>query len=177
MMPSPASPAIISASELLTAKRPGGVLHFITCATPAYLEAHGMPTHPDELTQHQCINYILSSSKQVLAWDFERDGVSLRKTPVGRFAVNSSEALMMAGLAGLGVMRVPSFLVNEQLRSGRLQRVLGDWDTAPVPLHVVYPQSRHLSATVRAFVEWVAELFAEMPHMQVNRAPRRPMEQ
>jgi LysR family transcriptional regulator for bpeEF and oprC len=137
-----------------------GVLHFITCATPAYLEAHGRPTHPDELTRHQCINYILSSSKQVLAWDFERQGVSLRKTHAGRFAVNSSEALMIAGLAGLGVMRLPSFLANEHLRSGRLERVLVDWDTAPVPLHVVYPQSRHLSATVRAFVEWVAELFA-----------------
>jgi len=137
-----------------------GILHFITCATPAYLAQHGRPAHPDELAAHECINYILSSSKQVLAWDFERAGVSLRSTVPGRFAVNNSEALMMAGLAGLGIMQLPSFLVDDYLRDGQLERVLDDWATDPVPLHVVYPQSRHLSATVRAFVEWVSALFA-----------------
>lgn len=137
-----------------------GILHFITCAAPAYLAQHGRPAHPDELAGHECINYILSSSKQVLAWDFERGSDSIRSTPPGRFAVNNSEALMMAGLAGLGIMQLPSFLVDDYLRGGQLERVLDDWDTDPVPLHVVYPQSRHLSATVRAFVEWVSELFA-----------------
>jgi LysR family transcriptional regulator for bpeEF and oprC len=137
-----------------------GILHFITCAAPSYLAQHGRPAHPDELAAHECINYILSSSKQVLAWDFERAGESLRSTLPGRFAVNNSEALMMAGLAGLGIMQLPSFLVDDYLRGGQLERVLDDWDTDPVPLHVVYPQSRHLSATVRAFVEWVSELFA-----------------
>lgn len=137
-----------------------GVLHFITCATPEYLALHGRPAHPDQLAGHDCICYIRSSTKQLLGWDFERNGESLRSTPHGRFAVNSSEALMMAGLAGLGIMQLPSFLADDYLRSGKLERVLGDWDTDPVPLHVVYPQNRHLSATVRAFVEWVAELFA-----------------
>jgi LysR family transcriptional regulator for bpeEF and oprC len=137
-----------------------GILHFITCATPAYLAQHGRPAHPDELAAHECINYIMSSSKQMLAWDFERGGDSIRSTPPGRFAVNNSEALMMAGLAGLGIMQLPSFLVDDYLRDGQLERVLDDWDTDPVPLHVVYPQSRHLSATVRAFVEWVSALFA-----------------
>lgn len=137
-----------------------GILHFITCATPEYLALHGRPAHPDQLAGHDCICYIRSSTKQLLGWDFERDGESLRSTPHGRFAVNSSEALMMAGLAGLGIMQLPSFLADDYLRSGKLERVLEDWDTDPVPLHVVYPQNRHLSATVRAFVEWVAELFA-----------------
>lgn len=137
-----------------------GILHFITCATPEYLALHGRPAHPDQLAGHDCICYIRSSTKQLLAWDFERDGESLRSTPHGRFAVNSSEALMTAGLAGLGIMQLPSFLADDYLRSGKLERVLEDWDTDPVPLHVVYPQNRHLSATVRAFVEWVAELFA-----------------
>ena len=137
-----------------------GILSFITCAAPAYLAQRGRPTHPDELAGHECIHYILSSTKQVLAWDFKRGGDSLRSTPHGRFAVNNSQALMMAGLAGLGIMQLPSFLVDDYLRGGQLERVLGGWDTDPVPLHVVYPQSRHLSATVRAFVEWISELFA-----------------
>jgi LysR family transcriptional regulator for bpeEF and oprC len=148
-----------------------GILHFITCATPAYLAQHGRPAHPDQLADHECISYIASSTKQLLAWDFERNGESLRSTPPGRFAVNSSEALMMAGLAGLGIMQLPSFLVDDYLRSGELERVLGDWDTDPVPLHVVYPQNRHLSATVRAFVEWVAELFAG--DARLNTAPEQ----
>jgi len=136
-----------------------GVMHFTTCAAPAYLAQHGRPSHPDELPQYQCISYILPN-KQVLAWDFERAGNSIRRTPPGRFAVNNAEALMMAGLAGLGIMQLPSFLVDDCLRNGQLERVLDDWGIDPVPLHVVYPQSRHLSATVRAFVEWVSELFA-----------------
>ena len=121
------------------------------------------------MAAHDCINYLTSSPRQLLAWDFERNGESLRSTPPGRFAVNSSEALMAAGLAGLGIMQLPSFLVDDYLRSGVLERVLGDWDTDPVPLHVVYPQNRHLSATVRAFVEWVAELFAG--DQRLNAAP------
>jgi LysR family transcriptional regulator for bpeEF and oprC len=141
-----------------------GVMHFITCAAPAYLAQHGRPSHPDELPQYQCISYILPN-KQVLTWDFERAGNSIRRAPPGRFAVNNAEALMMAGLAGLGIMQLPSFLVDDCLRSGQLERVLDDWGTDPTPLHVVYPQSRHLSATVRAFVEWVSELFAGDPRL------------
>jgi LysR family transcriptional regulator for bpeEF and oprC len=73
---------------------------------------------------------------------------------------------MAAGLSGLGVMQLPSFLLPQHLAAGRLELLLQEWRSDPLPLHVVYPQNRHLSAKVRAFVEWIAELFAAEPALQ-----------
>ena len=67
---------------------------------------------------------------------------------------------MAAGLAGLGVIQAPHFMVQQHLASGALRPVLPEWSTAAMPLHVVYPPNRHLSNKLRIFVDWVAELFA-----------------
>jgi len=72
-----------------------------------------------------------------------------------------------AGLAGLGVAQMPVFVACPYLRSGQFELLLDDWWVDPLPLHVVYPQNRHLSAKVRAFVEWVAELFADHPALRL----------
>ena len=74
-------------------------------------------------------------------------------------AVNDSNAYLTAGLAGLGIFQTARFAVAEQLSKGELVQVLGDWNCDGVPLHVVYPPNRHLSAKVRVFVEWMAEVF------------------
>jgi LysR family transcriptional regulator, regulator for bpeEF and oprC len=63
---------------------------------------------------------------------------------------------------------MPLFIARPYLTSGRLEWVLQDWCVDPVPLHVVYPQNRHLSAKVRAFVEWVAELFSDYQELQFD---------
>jgi LysR family transcriptional regulator for bpeEF and oprC len=71
-------------------------------------------------------------------------------------------------VAGLGIMQMAAYMVEPLLASGALELVLEDWTSAPLPMHVVYPHNRHLSAKVRVFVEWVAELFARHPALQLQ---------
>ncbi|MDB5841855.1 MAG: transcriptional regulator [Herminiimonas sp.] len=153
------------ADSTLIARRVG-VLYFSTCAAPSYLARHGRPEHPEDLKRHRCINYFSAKTGNIIDWDFVRNGKRIQLALPGAFAVNNSDAHMAAGLSGLGVMQLPSFLLPRHLEAGRLELVLDDWCTDPIPLHVVYPQNRHLSAKVRVFVEWIAELFAVDPKLQ-----------
>jgi LysR family transcriptional regulator for bpeEF and oprC len=149
-----------------------GILQFINCASPAYLRKHGYPAHPNELaTGHRCINYFSSKTGKSHEWDFMRGEESLTITPPGSLRVNDATADLRAGLEGLGIVRLTTYSADRYLRSGELEAVLTDWSSAPMPVQVVYPQNRHLSAKVRVFVEWVADLFAQDPLLQTQAAP------
>ncbi|MFO1205033.1 MAG: LysR family transcriptional regulator [Burkholderiales bacterium] len=133
---------------------------FVTCATPAYLARFGVPLHPRDLERHRCIRYLMPKSGRIVEWNLVRAGEQITTPSADAFvAVNDGEAYVAAGLAGLGVLHAPSFLVDDALADGRLVHLLEDWATDPLPVYVMYPQNRHLSAKVRAFVDWVAELF------------------
>ena len=143
-----------------------GILYFATCATPSYLEQFGRPTHPHELMQHKCVNYFSAKTGKIFDWDFTKDGERLQLALPAHFAVNNSDAYLIAGLSGLGIMQIPTFTLAGYFESGQLALVLEDWLSDPIPLHVVYPQNRHLSAKVRVFVEWIAELFRGQKRIQ-----------
>jgi LysR family transcriptional regulator for bpeEF and oprC len=147
-----------------------GVLQFVTCAAPAYLKTHGVPRHPDDLARHRCINFFSSKTGKIFEWDFARGDETLVFATPSNFAVNDSVAYMRAGLSGLGIMQASSYAADAHIAAGTLERVLADWSTTPLPINVVYPQNRHLSAKVRVFVEWVADLFADTPGFQTKPA-------
>lgn len=147
-----------------------GILHFITCAAPAYLERYGRPAHPHDLRQHRCVNYFSARTGKVYDWDFSRDGERIQLPLRGHLAVNDSTAYVSAGLAGLGVMQMTDFMVAPMIEDGQLEVLLPEWTSDPLPIHVVYPQNRHLSAKVRVFVEWVAELLSNHPGMRLPKA-------
>ena len=156
------------ADSTLIARRVG-LLNFVTCAAPAYLERFGTPTHPRDLERHRCINYFSSKTGKIYRWDYSRDGERIEMALPGVVALNDSNAYLTAGLAGLGIIMMPDVQLNNHGGNGsRLVRVLQDWVTDPLPLHVVYPQNRHLSAKVRVFVEWVADLMASHPQMRLR---------
>lgn len=150
-----------------------GVLNFVTVAAPSYLARHGRPTHPDDLQRHRCVNYFSSKTGKILQWDFTRGDERIQVPMPGAIALNDSNAYVSAGVAGLGVLQVAEVMMGPLLADGKLEQVLADWQIDFMPMHVVYPQNRHLSAKVRVFVEWVAELFANNPGMQLK-TPRRP---
>lgn len=154
------------ADSTLIARRLG-TLHFITCAAPSYIARNGRPVHPHELLRHLCINYFSSKTGKVFDWDFARDDEKLQIRLSGQIAVNDSDAYLSAALAGMGVAQMPSFVLRPYVESGQLEVLLSDWWIDPLPMHVVYPQNRHLSAKVRAFVEWIAELFADHPALEI----------
>ncbi|HYD61075.1 MAG TPA: LysR family transcriptional regulator [Noviherbaspirillum sp.] len=160
------------ADSTLIARRIGQ-LHFVTCAAPSYIALHGRPQHPNDLLQHDCVNYFSAKTGKIMEWDFAKDGERIQMRVPGRIAVNDANAYMTATLAGMGVSQMAAFVICPFLQSGELELLLEDWTIDPVPLHVVYPQNRHLSAKVRVFVEWISELFADLPalHIRAGRCP------
>jgi LysR family transcriptional regulator for bpeEF and oprC len=143
--------------DSLVARRVGQ-LDFIVCATPGYLVQYGVPLHPQDLERHRCVNYFSSKTGRIFPWDFSRDGERVELQLDGPVAANDGEAYLAAGLAGLGVFMAVVPDVADHLAAGTVRRVLADWRTDPLPIFVMYPQNRHLSAKVRAFVDWVADL-------------------
>lgn len=155
------------ADSTLIARRIG-MLYAVTCAAPSYLATHGRPQHPHELLQHRCINYFSAKTGKIYEWDFARAGERIQLRVPGTVALNDSDAYLEASLAGMGVGQMALASVRPHLETGRLELVLDDWCVDPIPLHVVYPQNRHLSAKVRVFVEWIAELFAGHDELQTG---------
>jgi LysR family transcriptional regulator for bpeEF and oprC len=147
-----------------------GVLHFAVAGTPAYFAKHGRPTHPDQLVNHRCINYFSPKTGKTMEWDFVRDGDTIYVPVPACLAVNDSTVYMTAGLQGLGLVQMASYKIDEMVASGQMELVLEDWTSAPMPINVVYPENRHLSAKVRVFVEWVADLLMSHPRLQLKKA-------
>lgn len=137
-----------------------GDVDIVFCAAPSYLARRGMPQHPQDLRQHHFVNYFATRFGKFFEWNFNRGRERIELPLEGLIAVDDSEAYLEAGLAGLGVFAMATFMVADALTDGRLIRVLADWHTDPVPIYVMYPQHRHLSVKVRVFSEWVAELVA-----------------
>ena len=138
-----------------------GEFHFIACATPEYLKRHGMPSHPSDLDYgHYVVRFFSPRTGRVFPFDFTKDGERLEIQGRCIVSVNDSNAYLAAGLAGLGIIQGPTFMVQRHIASGELEPVLADWWSEPIPVHVVYPPNRHLSTKVRIFVDWVADLFA-----------------
>lgn len=146
--------------QSLVARRIGN-LALVTVATPAYLAQHGTPGHPRELEDgHVIVNYVSPRTGRPCGHLFEKDGETIEIAGRHQISVNDSNAHIAALLAGLGISQTARFAAAPYLASGELVRLLPDWSHSAIPMHVVYPPNRHLSAKVRAFVEWVAELFA-----------------
>jgi LysR family transcriptional regulator for bpeEF and oprC len=148
-----------------------GVVNFVTAASPAYLERFGTPQHPNDLERHRCVNYFSTKTGKSYDWDFQRGDEKIIVPVRGEIALNDSNAYVHAGLAGLGVIQMTDYLMMQHVAAGRMVRLLADWTSEPVPVHIVYPQNRHLSAKVRVFVEWVSDLFARNPYMHMNALP------
>jgi len=148
--------------QSLVARRIGNFA-LITAATPAYLAKHGTPSHPRELEDgHVLVNFFSARTGRPYPNIFEKDGERIELAGRYQLSVNESNAHLAAMLAGLGISQVTRFMAAPHLASGALVEVMDDWKHPPIPIHVVYPPNRHLSARVRAFVEWAAEVFARM---------------
>jgi len=146
-----------------------GFLWYAICAAPSYLAAHGQPRHPNDLAQHRCINHFSSRTGKISDWIFSKDGARIQTTLQGHIALEDDNSYVAAAEAGLGIARVPAFILKEAMESdGRLELVLADWFPEPAPLYVVYPQNRHLSGKTRVFVDWIAELLSEHDGIQLR---------
>lgn len=133
-------------------------LNFVVCASPSYLERHGVPTSPDDLAHHHCIAYRQMHTGRYREWPFHKDGRIIHKAFSGRLNVNNSESLLNATIAGMGIAMVSTFLANKAVKSGQLQVLLEDYACPGTPVSIVYPVSRYLAPKTRAFIDYIVEL-------------------
>ncbi len=146
----------------LVAKRIAPCRHAIVAA-PSYLEQYGTPRTPEDLRDHNIITYRYQES--ALDWHFQTPSNKSTSVPVsGSLMMNNSLALRAALLEGVGIARTPTFVIGQDIQGGRLIPILRDYDTLEVTIFLVYPQRRHLSPKVRAFVEFMAARIPETPY-------------
>lgn len=129
-----------------------GTLERILVAAPDYLKERGRPRTPADLKKHDCLLFG-NDATLTLARDGRREEVSLSP----RLLVTDIDVLESALKAALGIAAMPSFLCEKAIRAGRLERVLPGWSPPSTPLHLVYPSGRHLSPTVRSFIDHMQE--------------------
>ncbi|GAB3045496.1 LysR family transcriptional regulator [Stenotrophomonas tumulicola] len=134
---------------------PVGTLRRMVCASPAYLAARGTPVHPDQLRQHATIT--TSAADRARKWQFRIDGRAHAVDAGSRLSVTSYHAAVSAALHDGGLIQVPSYQVRMPLQQGHLACVLEEFEIAPEPVHVVYPEGRQGSAKVRAFVAFCVD--------------------
>jgi LysR family transcriptional regulator, regulator for bpeEF and oprC len=140
--------------------RPLGSMQVVTCAAPSYLARYGTPTTLQDLEQHRFLNFHSSKTGREFPFDFAQgDAVHHIHRPHW-VSCSDAGAYVAAGLAGMGLMQTPrSRQVTQLLTSGQLVAVLQDWSAGTLPLMVLYPRNRHLTAKVNAFASWVKEVF------------------
>lgn len=130
---------------------PVGHVRRVVCAAPAYLAQHGEPASPDTLAKHAVIQTTgISTAPE---WRFMHGGepMPVRLTP--RMATTTNDSAISAAVAGFGLARVLSYQIADELRDGRLQIVLTDYEPAPLPIHIIHREGRHAMHKVRAFID------------------------
>ncbi|MGE8362726.1 LysR substrate-binding domain-containing protein [Pseudomonas sp.] len=148
--------------QSLVARRVGE-LQLGVFAAPSYLARAGYPSHPKDLenTHHRIVAFLWARTGKAYPYAMRSQGESINI--LGRYvlAVDDGNAYLAAGLAGLGILWLPDYMSKAHRQSGELVPLLEDWQIDPMPLYIAYPPNRHVSAKLRVFIDWVAELMAQ----------------
>lgn len=136
-------------------------------ASPGYLALAGTPAHPAELenSHHRIVGFSWGRAGNLYPLAMHRDGETVNVQSRYALAVDDGNAYLAAGVAGLGIMWLPRYMANAHLERGELVTLFEGWRLDPMPLYIAYPPNRHVSAKLRVFMDWVAELMNETaPH-------------
>ncbi|NMM44995.1 LysR family transcriptional regulator [Rhodospirillaceae bacterium KN72] len=138
-----------------------GALPEITCASPAYLAAHGTPTDIDDLDGHHMVGFLSSRTGKVLPLEFQRDGSVETRVVPARVTTDNSDTASALALSDFGLIQAPRYRFEAQLADGRMIEVLAETPPEPIPLNVLYAGSRHMSRRLDVLLDWIAEIFAD----------------
>lgn len=131
---------------------------FLTVAAPAYLRRRGAPATPEALGEHDCLRYVMANSGQFRPWTFSRNGQQYRHFPAGPLASDHAAALLALAESGCGILQAPRYVVASALAAGRLEQVLGEFDSTGAALSVVFEKTRHGSVRTRLAIEFLLGL-------------------
>lgn len=134
--------------------------HRVVCASPEYLAAHGTPAHPNDLRQHNCLVYSRLATPR--RWKLGEHIVEVN----GRCSVDSSLAIRQSVLRGQGITLIPTFLVFDDLRAGRLKAILPEYTPSGHQLYAVFPPGRHRPDRVKVFLEHLVAAFGNPPYWE-----------
>ena len=145
-----------------------GELQLGIYAAPDYLQRAGTPTHPAELndgaapTHHRIVGFLRSGSGRVATMPMRRGrGAAEESVEVrGRYVVAADDgnAYLAAGLAGMGVLWLPRYMAEPHAARGELLPLFDNWQLSAMPMYLAYPPTRHVSAKLRVFMDWIDEL-------------------
>ncbi|MBT9463170.1 LysR family transcriptional regulator [Hydrogenophaga sp.] len=157
----------------LIARRVGD-LQLGVYAAPSYLALAGTPLHPRELedTHHRTVGFLRARSGTVAPLGMEREGERIEVQGRYAVAVDDGNAYLAAGLAGMGVLWLPHYMAQDHAARGELVPLFDGWRFDSMPMYVAFPPNRHVSAKLRAFIDWVVELMAV--HAPVASRPGKP---
>jgi len=133
----------------------------VICASTAYLDNTDPPKSPADLALHNCLTFRENPGSNI--WKFKNsNGVLSEVSVTGNLYANDGESLVAAAAMGHGIILVPEWLVNCELREGTLQEILTNYTTTPkeTPMYALYPRQRHLPPKVRAFIDFIVERFS-----------------
>ena len=133
-----------------------GQMRRIVVASPSYLKTRGEPRTLAEIASHQTIQF--GATAGLADWRFVEDGSEVRAAIAPRFTTNSADAAIQYAEAGGGLTRVLAYQAADAIKAGRVRIVLAKFELPAMPIHIVYPTSRLLSAKVRAFIDLVTEI-------------------
>ncbi|MCK8667652.1 LysR family transcriptional regulator [Pseudomonas azerbaijanoccidens] len=137
--------------------RPLLAWHELTCASPAYLEQHGEPSTPQSLAEHHCLLNSHYSGRE--EWLYHQQHELLRVRVSGPFASNHYSLLKKAALAGAGIARLPSYLLQAELADGRLRWLLRDYQTRRMPMYLVHPYQGGLPKRTQVLADYLIGWF------------------
>jgi DNA-binding transcriptional LysR family regulator len=132
---------------------------FRVIGAPSYFAKYGRPKGPDALAAHNCLALTLRDTRLARDWRFARGGVETTVTPKGNMSLSDGAALCDAACAGYGLAQIHGYYIDSALATGKLEPVLDKFRPEPDPIWLVYPQTRHLSPKVRAFIDFMVSQF------------------
>ncbi len=140
-----------------------GEMRRVLCASPEYLARHGVPQHPDDLLGHTII--AASNITPRVEWKFGlgTEAITVRMKP--RFTVSSNDSAVRAAVEGLGICRLLSYQMADELAAGQLKIILPQFEEEPWPVHILHRESKYGSSKVRKFIDLLAQHLRTHPHL------------
>jgi DNA-binding transcriptional LysR family regulator len=132
----------------------------VIVAAPDYVQRHGRPKHPRELSQHECFSYLIDARS---SWAFVIDGVTQLFPITGRLKANSGDALLAAAIAGLGISNAPTFMAEQAVRARQLEILLRKFPTPELGIYAIFPSNRYVPHRVMTLVEYLAQRIGSKP--------------
>lgn len=141
-----------------------GELQLGVFAAPSYLARVGMPAHPRELedSHHRIVGFLWARTGKAVPYVMRNPVESVQIKGRYALAVDDGNAYLAAGLAGLGVLWLPKYMSKTFEARGELVPLFENWSLDPMPIYVAFPPNRHISIKLRVFIDWVAELMAQL---------------